>query len=98
VSGNDAPIACAAGRVDGGNGERWTFGHGMFRGDRVMLHTHDPDALLHIEMGMMVPHPPQPPTPAFPGRRRRSDPLPRLRRRTDAPPHDQQADAPSPFV
>jgi len=60
VSGNDAPIACAAGRVDGGNGERWTFGHGMFRGDRVMLHTHDPDALLHIEMGMMVPHPPQP--------------------------------------
>jgi len=66
VSGNDAPIACAAGRVDGGNGERWTFGHGMFRGDRVMLHTHDPDALLHIEMGMMVPHPPQPPTPALP--------------------------------
>jgi hypothetical protein len=60
----------------------------MFRGDRVMLHTHDPDALLHIEMGMMVPHPPQPPTPAFPGRRRRADPLPRLRRRTDAPPHD----------
>jgi hypothetical protein len=84
VSGNDAPIACAAGRVDGGNGERWTFGHGMFRGDRVMLHTHDPDALLHIEMGMMVPQPPQPAHACVSRRRRRADLLLRLRRRTDA--------------